>query len=161
MAKESYYCKISDTRPANTTAYDALDVVGATAAVIKFNGVGPPGGRVLITGMTVRGDFAAVPVGMSTIRYHLYNAAPANIADNAAFDLVVADRAKYQGYVDVGTPLDLGATIYGKTDGSPNHQVQLAVGSSDLWAFRQTVGGFTPAGNSEVYTTEMHTISVA
>jgi hypothetical protein len=160
MAKESFYCKVSDTRPANTDVYTALDVMGATAAVIKFNSVGPAGGRVLVTGMTLRGDFNAVPSGMSTMRYHLFNAAPANIADNAAFNLVAADRAKYQGYVDVSTPLDLGDTIFGQTDGSPNHQVQLAIGCTDLWAFRQTVGGFTPGANSEVYTTEMHTISV-
>lgn len=159
MARQTaYFCRVSDTRPANATPYTALDVMGATAAAIKFNNVGPAGGKVYITSMFLRGDVAAVPAGMSTTRYHLYNREPADIADNAAYDLVAADRDAYQGYVDVGTPSDLGSTIFGQSD-SLNHPVNLAPGCSDLWAFRQTLGGFTPAGNSEVFTTDMHTLS--
>lgn len=159
MARQTaYHDQVSDTRPANTTAYTALDVMGATAAAIKFSNIGPAGGRVFVTSMFVRGDVAAVPTGMSTLRYHLYNREPADIADNAAYDLVEADRSAYQGYVDVGTPSDLGSTIFGQSDGL-NHPVRLAPGCTDLWAFRQTIGGFTPAGNSEVYTTDIHTMS--
>lgn len=159
MARQTaYHCQVSDTRPGNATPYNALDVMGATAAAIKFNKVGPAGGKVFITAMFLRGDVAAVPSGMGTMRYHLYNRAPADIADNAAYDLVSADRSVYQGYVDVSTPTDLGSTIFGQSD-AINHPVLLAPGCSDLWAFRQTIGGFTPAGNSEVYTTDMHTLS--
>lgn len=161
MAKESYYCKVSDTRPANTTAYSALDVVGATAAVIKFNGVGPPGGRVLITSVSLRIDVTGIPAGMTSFRYHFYGATPPSaLADNAAWDLPAGDRSAYLGYIDFGSPADVGSTLYVQSD-QINKQFQLAAGSSDLWAYRVTSGGFTPAGNSEVYTTEMHTISVA
>jgi hypothetical protein len=44
---------------------------------------------------------------------HLFNAALASpIADNAAFDLAVADRDKYLGSLALGTPVDIGTSLW-------------------------------------------------
>lgn len=138
---------VNVTRPANTTAYAALDVVGG---LITFAGLGKPGQLAEVIHASLHYRVAAVPAGMAAFRLHLYNDTPTSIADNAAFDLAVADAAKYMGFVDLPVPVDYGATIYS--------HVALGVGrmikptSDTIYAYLQTVGGYTPAGSSEVFT---------
>lgn len=148
----------SQTRPNDTTAYAALDVVGTDPATnLSFTGVGSvDGGHVIITGVSLRCDVAAVPSGMSSFRLHLYNAAPTALADNAAFNLIAADRDKYLGFIEIGTPVDLGDTIYSRNDNT-NFKVKLASASSTLYGVLQTVGGFTPTAQA-VKTISLHGI---
>lgn len=142
--KTSYRAQTSVTRPANTTpAYDANDVVGATAAVWKFNSIGPSGGLIGLTGWSLQINVNAIPSGMTSYRLYLYNETPASaLADKASFDLVTTDLG-YQGYIDLGSPADLGSTLYVQND-QQWHQVQLAPGSSDLYGYLVTNGTYTP-----------------
>lgn len=156
-ATYAYGSQVTVTRPANATPYTALDVLGATAAAITFTNVGPAGGRVKITSADLRIDVAAIPAGMTTMRLHLYDVTPPSaLADNAAFDIPSGDRAAYLGYIDLGTVLDMGATLFVEND-SVVKQVKLAAGSTSLFGYLVTTGGFTPAGNSEVYVVRIAT----
>jgi len=152
---------VSFTRPNDTTAYTAGDAVGAASAILTFAGLGTgstPGRNLLITSASLRIDVNGVPVGMSAFRLHLYNAQPAAVADNAAFDLAAGDRAAYQGFIEFTAPEDLGATLWSQRD-SLNHQVQLAAGSTTLYGVLQTIGAYTPTAQA-VKTLTLRAISV-
>lgn len=133
----------TQTRPDNATPYAALDVVGADAAAnLTFAGVGVAGQLVAILGAMLEIGVAAVPAGMAGFRLHLYSAAPTAITDNLAYDLPAGDRAKHLGWVDITTPVDLGATIWAQVDGV-NHTVLLA--GTALYGILVTVGAYTPS----------------
>lgn len=137
------------TRPSNTTAYTALDVVSTTGgAVLEFTNMGPPNGVILITAARLRIDVSAVPSGMATMRLHLYNSSPTAIADNAAFDLPSGDRSKYVGYIDIGTPIDLGATLWAQND---DVRKQVILSGTSVYGILQTSGAYTPT-SAAVYT---------
>ncbi len=142
----------SFTRPANTTTYTASDVIGGSpTAVITIPTIGASGGHIMLTSCDMRIDVAAVPSGMGNMRLYLYSATPPSaLADNAAWDLPSGDRTAYIGYVDLGTPADLGSTLFTQVD-QINKQVQLATGATSLYAYLTSVGSFAPAANSEVY----------
>ena len=138
----------SQTRPNDTTAYTALDVVGQNpAANLTFANVLPDaGGTFVILGARLRIDAAAIPAGMTTFRLHLYSEAPTAIADNAAYNLPAADRAKYLGYVTIGNILDIGDTLYLQSD-NINVTGKLAAASTSLFGILQTVGAYTPTAS--------------
>lgn len=148
LAQTGVQTRADVTRPANITAYTAGDVVGG---VLTFAGVAPlAASSFAFMGVDLRYDVAAVPSGMSTMRLHLYSATPASAyADNAAWDLPAGDRSAYLGYVDIGTPSDLGSTLFVANDAVGPKQLKLAAGSTSLFGYLQTVGGYTPAANSE------------
>lgn len=153
MPSVGYYSTTTFTRPENTTAYTAVDTIGGSpTAVITFSSIGSSGGSVMLTSCDLRIDVTAVPSGMGNMRLELYRSSPASaLADNAPWDLPSGDRAAYIGYVDLGTPVDKGSTLFTQAD-NINKQIKLASGSTSLSAYLVTIGGFTPAGNSEVYT---------
>lgn len=132
------------TRPADTTAYAAGDVVGATAAAITFADIGATFGHIVITDADLRIDVAALPSGMTTFRLHLYDATPPSaLADNAAFDLPAGDRANYLGYIDFDQIVDIGSTLYVQMTGVNK---KLKMGSEpNLYGYLVSVGGFTPS----------------
>lgn len=149
----AYQAKPTVTRPANTTAYTAGDVVGGA---IAFSGIGPFGGDILITSAALRINVAAIPAGMTSFRLHLYDATPPSaLVDNAPWDLPAGDRANYLGYIDIGSPADVGSTLYVQAD-QINRQIRLR--TADLFGYLVTNGGFTPAGNSEVYVPELNAV---
>jgi hypothetical protein len=152
----AYQAQQTVTRPANVTPYTALDVLGGR---FEIPNIGPAGGLVRVMSASLMAAIAAVPAGMTNFRLHLYNALQAsNIADNAAFDLTAADRASYQGYIDLPNMVDMGATLAANLD-NLNKIVKLAAGQTSLWAYLVTTGGFTPAANSEVYTPTLGAIA--
>ena len=132
------------TRPADTTAYAAGDVVGATAAAITFADIGATFGHIVITDADLRIDVAALPSGMTTFRLHLYDATPPSaLADNAAFDLPAGDRANYLGYIDFDQIVDIGSTLYVQMTGVNK---KLKMGSEpNLYGYLVTTAGFTPS----------------
>ena len=152
-ASQGVASPVTVTRPANTTAYTANDVLGGA---ITFTGMGPsPGGEVIITSVQMEIDVTAIPSGMTSFRLYLYSVTPPSaLADNAAWDLPSGDRASYKGYVDLGSPADLGSTLYVETNGV-NKQITVPSGGS-LFGYLVTNGGFTPGGNSEVYVVTLH-----
>lgn len=135
----------SITRPANTTAYAAGDVVGATAAAIEFSNIGNPNGYISITDADLRIDVSAVPAGMTSFRLHLYDATPASaLADNAAWDLPAGDRDAYLGYIDLGTPVDVGSTLFVQTAGDGSKAIKMG-STASLFGYLVTTTGFTPS----------------
>lgn len=143
------------TRPANITAYTANDVVGG---VITFPEMGPSGQNIMLTSASLQINVTSVPSGMTTFRLHLYDATPTSaLADNAAFDVPVGDQSNYLGYLELGTPVDLGSTLYTAID-AVNRQRKLA--DETLYGYLVTVGGFTPATNSEVYRVGLRSVAL-
>lgn len=159
MARTAFSALATITRPANTTAYPANDIVGEAAAAIQFNFVGMSGGgEMFITSSELMIAVAAIPSGMTSFRLYLYSATPPSAAaNNDAFDIPAGDRTAFLGYIDLGSPVDLGSTLFVQTD-QTNKQVRVPP-SGDLFGYLVTNGGFTPAGNSEVYTITLHGIA--
>jgi hypothetical protein len=154
----AYKSQPTITRPANTTAYSAGDVVGGA---ITFSDIGLQGGRhILLTSADLRIDVSAIPSGMTSFRLHLYRETPPSaLADNAAWDLPSGDRAAYRGYIDLGSPADVGSTLFCQVD-QINKHVKLHSGETSLYGYLVTNGGFTPAANSEVYVPTLHAIGL-
>lgn len=149
---------VSYTRPANTTAYAANDVEGATAAAFTFPNMGPPGGEIIITSAALEKDVAAVPSGQSSYRLYLYNVTPPSaLADNAAFDLPSGDRASFLGFLDIGAPVDLGSTCYVRSD-NIGMQVRLAA-SGSLFGYLVTSGAYTP-GSGDVGVVTLNAVPI-
>lgn len=145
MSSPAFETSDSQTRPENTTAYAAQDVVGeAVASNLEFSGVGGiSGGIVLLTSVSLRIDSDAAVVA-GAMRLHLFNAAPTPIADNSAFNILAKDRAKYLGYIDIPAPTRFDDTQYAQDD-TIRKQVKLAKGSMTLYGVLETTGAFTPA----------------
>jgi hypothetical protein len=148
---KAYRSTVSITRPSNTTAYTAGDVVGDTggSAILTLSNIGPSGGYILIQSAALVFSDISVPGGMGAFRIHLYSSSPTAIADNAQFDLVSGDRAAYMGYIDFSAPQDLGSTIYTQLD-YPGRLIKLAAASTTLFAEIETRNAYTPVSASTV-----------
>ena len=148
---KAYRTTATITRPSNTTAYTAGDVVGDTggSAIISLTAAGPTAGFVIIQSISLVFSDSTVPSGMGAFRVHMYSASPTAIADNAAFDLLSGDRATYMGYIDLPAPQDLGSSLYTQTD-YPGRLVKLAAASTTLFVELETRGAYTPVSASTV-----------
>jgi hypothetical protein len=151
---------ITKTRPNNTDAYGANDVIGSdtgTSSAFTFTSVaGASGGDVLITSVSLEIDITAVISGMTSFNLHLYSVTPPSaLGDAATFDLPSGDRASYLGLISLGTPVDLGSTLYVEQNGV-NKQVTAA--GSSLFGYLVTVGAYTPAASS-VFKVTIHTVT--
>jgi len=140
------------TRPSNTTAYAAGDVIGDTggSAIHELANAGPAGGMVVLTKFLLAIGLSAVPSGMAGFTVHFYNASPTAIADNAAFDLVAADVGKYLGSMALGAATDRGAILIASAL-ERTMTLQLADGSTSLFFELVTDAAFTPA-SATLYT---------
>lgn len=153
---------VSITRPADTAAYTAGDVVSnstSAPAVMEFENIGGSSGRVLLQSAFLRLDVSAVPGGMGSFRLHLYSTAPTAINDNAAFNLPAGDRSKYLGYVDFATPQDLGDTAFTQVD-YIGKQVALGSGETSLYGILETRGAYTP-GSATVLSVVLNALEVS
>jgi hypothetical protein len=156
----AYAATVSFTRPANTTAYTAGDVIGTGAsndAIHTLSSIGSSGGYVMVQSIELVLGISAVPSGMTSFRVHFYDSSPTAAADNSVFDVASGDRAKYLGYIDLPAPVDLGSTCFTQVD-YPGKLFKLASASSSLFCELQTIGGFTPAANSESYILRVKTL---
>jgi hypothetical protein len=152
--------KVSVTRTADTAIYAANDVLGpatGSTAAITFPTMGPSaGGEIIITSAEFERDAAGIIAGETSYTLHLYNITPPSaLGDNAAFDLPAGDRVSYLGNINLGTPVDLGSTLYIKTD-AINMQVTLASGS--LFGYLVTVGTYTPV-SAAVHVIALHSVA--
>lgn len=160
----AYAASASKTRPNDTTAYAALDVIAESASagtVWTFAGIGPSGGgKVTINQLTLKVDVSDVPAGMAQFRLHLYSSSPTAINDNATFNLPSGDRAKYLGYIQTPIPIDLGDTLWSATeDLAAPVRKQVVLESSTVYGILQTVGAFTPTAQA-VKTLTLHSVGV-
>lgn len=147
----AYRTTATITRPSNTTAYTAGDVVGDTggSAIISLTAAGPSAGFAIIQSVSLVFSDSTVPSGMGAFRLHLYSAIPSAIADNAAFDLLSGERATYMGFVDLPTPSDFGSSLYTQTD-YPGRLIKLGTASTTLFVQLETRGAYTPVSASTV-----------
>ncbi len=158
---DGYVAQVTITRPSNATPFTAGDVVGDTggSAIITFTTIGPAAGHVYVCGADLRIDLSAIPTGMTSFRLYLYDASPDAIADNAAWDLSSSgDRGKFLGYVDLGSPSDLGSTLFAQAD-NVNKKVKLASAATSLYGLLVTNGAYTPA-SAGTYAVRLHTVGV-
>lgn len=162
VASPTYMASVTKTRPANTTAYDAGDVLAESASagtVWTFADIGPTGGTVLVTSITLKVGLDAVPVGMGSFRLHLFKAPPTTLNDGDPVNVAVADRGNYLGWVDIPSPIDRGATLVAQ-DYYMRQQLRLRPGDTSLYGFLETVGGYTPTSQTE-YAVTMHTVKLS
>ena len=154
----AYKSQPTVTRPANTTAYTAGDVVGGA---ITFDRIGNFHGAVLITSVDLRIHVAAIPSGMTSFRLHLYSVTPPSaLADNDAWDLPSGDRSAYLGYIDLGSPADAGSTLFCQVDQVNKHIQTAGSAPCNVYGYLVTNGAFTPAGNSEVYVPTLRAVDL-
>ena len=85
------------TRPANTTAYAAGDVVNGAGTVPIAIPVGVNGGEIT----QVRLTKSTETLTLATFRVHFFSASFTIAADNAIFATGHANRATYLGFVDL------------------------------------------------------------
>lgn len=160
VVSQGYGVAVSVTRTNDTNAYTANDVIGAatgSTAALTFANIGPSAGKIMLTTAEFEIDASSVISGMTTFRLYLYNVTPPSaLGDNAAFDLPSGDRASFLGYVELGTPVDLGSTLYVQTT-QINKQVALA--SASLFGYLVTVGGYTPAAQT-VHKITLHAVAL-
>jgi hypothetical protein len=151
---KSYRAAVTITRPSNTTAYAAGDVVGiadsgtpanAGSAIITLSSIGPAGGSVLIQSVLLMIGNSTPPA--SAFRLHLYTESPTAILDNAAFDLVAGDVGKYAGYIDLPAPQDFGGIAVTQSDYAGT-LVKLAATSTTLYAILEARSAYTPASGT-------------
>jgi hypothetical protein len=156
----SWSTQVSVTRPSDTTTYGAMDVVGVTGGgtgAISFTNMGLSGGRVMIVGASLMRNVTALISGETNYQLHLYNVTPPGAyADNTTWDLPSGDRTAYLGYITIGTPVDMGSTLYIENN-SLNKMVQLS--GTGLFAYLVTVTGYQPASAS-VHVVTLHTVAV-
>lgn len=148
------------TRPNNTTPYTAGDVVGSsTSANLRVPQVGAPGVRQLIQSAELIINNTSPPAGMTGFTLQLWRSEPAAILDNAAFSAAAANRQAYAGSILINTVAAIGGGfVWGAADyvGRP---IRLAGGDQGFWFNLVTLGGYTPAAQTE-YTVRFHPIAV-
>lgn len=134
----------SKTRPDNTTAYTAGDIVCSDDWV--FNGLRKVEALYLMA-VIFRVDVASLPSGMSTFKLHLYNAATAvQLADNAPQTYLTADKAKMLASITLDAPVDKGDFLWSRTD-SINKVLTMAAGGI-LYGRLETDGAYTPTASA-------------
>jgi len=137
-------------RAANANPYFANDVYGAP---FELTNIGLSGGFILLSGVRIIFNIAALPVGMAGFTLFLYTVTPPSaFTDKEAFNVPVGDRASL--ITPIG--IDLGSALLGLGGGTVvlnapniNEQFKLADGSTSLFGYLVTRGAFTPAAESE------------
>lgn len=130
------------TRPADTTAYTALDVIGgASSAIIEVPLGVPAGAEVQID--TIQLSIArGTATGITSIIAHLYTAAPAALVDNEPFRADAADDIFYVGSVLLGSASEVGGAFVFLSADSIGRKICLI--GSNVFVVLQTSSGFTP-----------------
>lgn len=134
------------------STYAAGDVYGASpgTAAVQFSLGAPSGRQIMITSATYEIDTSATEATAWTLQ--LYNVTPPSAtADNGAWDLPSGDRASWLGQISLGTPSDLGSTLWSESHGI-NKQLLLA-GTS-------VFGYLTNVSSSTAITTADHIVTL-
>ncbi len=157
--------QVEKTRPANTTAYIAGDVIGdgtATPTMFLFDAAaaGIPAG--LIIGARLIRDSTAAPT--TRFRLGVHDALPAVIpaADNDAAPMLYANRASRRGWVDFQLAMQGVAAGSNCLEyvGALSHAQGIPFNAADgiLRIILSAVDGFTPA-SGEKFTIELDIIA--
>jgi hypothetical protein len=140
---------VTFTRPADTTAYSANDVVGpAVAALLSFAGAFRlVAGSAYIVKAKLKTNQQA---NVAQFRLHLYNAAPTVVADNVQFPILFADEAKHLGFIDfpaMQTEGNLSDSAFALWTG----QISALAAAADttIYGVLETKTAFTPASGQQ------------
>lgn len=116
------------------------------SAVIEFAEISLGGNAVAIRQSILSFDLAAVPGSMTSFRLHLFaQSPPSQLADNDAWTMSAADLASYLGYIDLGTPVDVGPVLVITT---PNVDRYLVAAGASIYGYMVTAGAYTPAAGT-------------
>lgn len=155
----AYTSSISITRVADTNAYAANDAIGAatgSTAAKEFAAIGAAGEHIEILSAFLMIEASALIASEAGYSLYLYDALPASAyGDNVAWDLPSGDRANFLGKIALGTPVDLGSTLFIATD-NIGKVVKLAAGVTSLYAYLVTDAGYTPT-SGRVYKVTLRT----
>ena len=150
------------TRPADTTAYAAKDVVSdSTSAptVLTFaNFARVNNGSGMIVRARLMTDQKTCTAGF---RLHLFHTAPTATNDNSPYLLLYSNAANRIGMIDFpamtsedSTNSTAAATMRPSSDGSygtPNLWYQAAAASRAIYGVLETTSAFTPASGQKFY----------
>ncbi len=134
------------TRPANTTAYSAMDSVAsdvsAPAPIAFENAARSAGGSGYVTKAKI-----STNVSTNNVRYrlNLYSAAPAAIADNVLFTRLWADRAILVGWIDFDGMSTEGTGSTGAVSITSSVRLPYRCIGTTLFGLLETRDAFTPA----------------
>ena len=153
VSSNSVVSSATITRPENTTAYAAKDVISTTlGAVIEFTGMARANGGFgsLVKSRVMTNQSTCI----ASLSLHLFNAAPTAIADNAQYTMLWANRDKRIGTIRFpalstgGTGSDAAAAMRPSYDGAysiPDFRYQCAANDTKLYGILVTEDVFTPA----------------
>lgn len=126
-------------------AYSGLDImdVAKQFAFTFANGDAVPAGSLIrITSVILKIDATALQASEGGYVLQCYSVTPPSAqADNAAWTLASADLPSYRGAIDLGTPVDLGAALFIRTQLTAPVEIKLT--TTGLYAELQTTPGFT------------------
>ena len=149
-----YGATVRFTRPKNTTAYTANDVLGpdpvTQTGALEFKNMGPEGGgEILIMSTYFLVNSTALIASEAAHTMYLYSVNPPSLlADNVAWDMDSVDQPYFLGSLAIGTPVDIGSSLFIAVD-NINKQVKLK--SSSMWGYMTTAGAYTPTSSREYY----------
>ncbi len=155
----AFGAKVVLTRTADTATMLANDIIGAatgSTAALTFSGIGgPPSPReMFITAASLLIRDTGVISGETSYRLYLYNVTPPSaLGDNAPWDLPSGDRASFIGYIDLGTPVDIGSSLFVQTT---QINTQISTLGSDVFGYLVTNGPYQPT-SGRVYEITLHT----
>ncbi len=134
------------TRPADTTAYAALDVVGAavTANISFADAARVNAGSGYVAKARLMTDQST---NVARYRLHLYHTAPTAIADNAPMTLLWVNADKRVGYIDFAAckTEGTGSSAAGSINFTDHPAFVCAALSRNLFGILETLDAFTPA----------------
>jgi len=148
------------TRPANTTAYAAKDVIAdstASPVVMTFSNIARvAGGGGYITKARLLTD---QKTNTARFRLHLYHTAPTAINDNDPMLLLYANKADRIGFIDFPACSTEDATNSTAANAFATPNVSgcnlplefTSSGGRNLYGILETLDAFTPASGQKVY----------
>ncbi len=138
-------------------AADIIDVAKEFAFTFPDGTAVPSGSLIRILSTVVKIDATAVVSGETSYSLPIYSVTPPSAqADNAAWTLASVDLPSYRGTLALGTPVDLGAALYVKSQvidpvtSQPGMDVKLT--GTSLFGRLVTAGAFTaPAVARQIF----------
>jgi hypothetical protein len=140
--------EVEITRPSNTTAYTAGDVVADVSAAFLplLNVAKATGTGVKIIRCRIQTDDTGV--AGKKFNLHLYKEAPTFIADNAAFAISYANATKRKGAI----PIVMGTGSLGTVGMNDYNPIVINPTARDIFYILESVDAFTPSANSTKFT---------
>lgn len=140
----------SATFTPTAVAYSAGDIY-ESAKTFSFPSFGPR--AIMIRQSILRIDHTALVASEAGYTLHFYSVTPPSaLADNGAWDLPSGDRASYLGKIALGTPVDLGSTLWIETTQAKPIIIPSTSTTGIIYAYLVTDAGITPTAAARTVT---------